>query len=285
MSTAFVHSNRLARLVLTLTCFLSATVFPSPGLFAQQAKTPPPQASDRFAYARANPLLDANSSVTYQCADSELCDSPEDGAFELARQNDLKSGDPAVVRAVRAYSRGVTVEFGDPGPGMQSATHHQVRGDASAANGLRAIETVIFRLDLPAVQLQAAVGHEGSHVADAQDFVNAITRTGEIDQSKNLSTYETEFRAYLVTHSILASDKVRIGYGECGKDTACHLGFGVGREQAIQTINRLLANPANRCGPAPHYGLTPDSPGPALYEGLTPPYLVPQETGQSGAHR
>jgi len=286
MSIAFVRQKRPIKFVLSAVCILTGIAVPQCSL-AQTSSTPRPHSLDRPARTAVNSLPDANFVRTYRCADSDTCDSPEDKAFELARENDLMSNDPDVVRAAQAYERGVTIEFRELGPITQSETDHDIRGDATAPNGLRAVETVILALafNMAPVPLEAAIGHEGSHVADAQDFVKAITPTGEIDQSKNVSMYETEFRAYMVTQSILESHKMLLGYGECQKGVPCHLGFGVAHAQAIQTINELLANPVNHCGAGPNYGLTPDNPGPALYEVLTPPYLVAAETGQSSGHR
>ena len=283
MSIAFVRQKRPIKFVLSAVCILTGITFPH-CLLAQRSSTPTPHSFDRTARAAVNSLTDASLAPTYRCDDSDACDSPQDEAFELARENDLKSDDPDVVRAARAYEKGVTIEFRVLEPGIQSETRHDVRGDGTAPNGLRAVETVILPFNMTPVQLEAAVGHEGSHVADAQDFVKAITPTGEIDQSKNVSMYETEFRAYMVTQSILESHKVRLGYGECRKDVPCHLGFGVAHAQAIQTINELLANPAH-CAVGPNYRVTPDSPGPALYEILTPPYLVQTGNDQSGGRR
>lgn len=281
---AFVRQKLSNECVLTVVCIVACVALPQ-CLLAQGSSTPLPHSLDRPARAAVNSLPGTNPSPAYRCADSDACDSPQDAAFELARANDLKSSDPDVARGARAYEKGVTIEFGDLGPIIESETRHDIRGDASAPNGLRAIETVILRFDMAPLQLEAAIGHEGSHVADAQDFVKAITPTGEIDQSKNVSIYETEFRAYMVTQSILDSHKVRLGYGECRKETPCHLGFGIARAQAIQTINELLANPANYCGVGPNYGVTPDNPGPALYEILTPPYLVQTGNDQSSGRR
>lgn len=284
MSRAFVRQKRPIRFVLGAVCILSSIALPQ-CLLAQTSSTPRPHALDRPARAAVNSLPDTNFARTYRCDDSDTCDSLQDQAFEIARENDLKSNDPDVVRAARAYEKGVTIEFGALEPGIQSETRHDIRGDATAPNGLRAVETVTLAFNMAPAQLEAAIGHEGSHVADAQDFVKAITSTGEIDQSKNVSIYETEFRAYMVTQSILDSHRVRLGYGECRKDAPCHLGFGVTRAQAIQTINELLANPAKYCGVGPNYGVTPDNPGPALYEILTPPYLVQTGNDQSSGHR
>lgn len=283
MPVAFVHCSRPFAFAMTLTFFLLASS--APPLHQQKTQksinTPPHSLAKPNNSLTSQNLLPSSRPIgRYRCADSEVCDSPEDVAFELARQNDLASGDSTVIRAAEAYGEptgatddGVTIEFGDPGPGMQSATSHKIRGDLYTPNKLRAIETVIFQLDISAKDLEAAVGHEGSHVADAQDFVNAISPTGKIDQSKNLTSYQTEFRAYMVTQSILVWNKMQSGYGECGKAKPCHLGFGIPQIQAIETINELLANPANRCGVPPNFGVTPQNPGPALYQLLTLPYL------------
>ena len=284
MSMAFEHQKRSIELLLTVGCILGGIALPQCSL-AQTSSTPRPHTLERPARVAVNSLPDTNLAPAYRCDDSDACDSPQDEAFEIARENDLKSNDPDVVRAARAYEKGVTIEFRDLGPIIESETRHDIRGDASAPNGLRAIETVVLRFNMAPVPLEAAIGHEGSHVADAQDFVKAITPTGEIDQSKNVSIYETEFRAYMVTQLILDSHKVRLGYGECRKEAPCHLGFGVARAQAIQTINELLANPANYCGVGPNYGVTPDNPGPALYEILTPPYLDATRNDQSRGQR
>ena len=290
MLKAIVHGSRPLRFAMTLACVLAAYAFLSQSLFAkfptmpQHLRKSAHVAENRISAASPAAIPTVSFTIVYRCADSDLCDSPQDQVFELARQSDLQSSDPDVVRAARAYGKGVTVEFGDPGPGMQSATSHAVRGDPTAPNGLRAIERVILRPDIPAAELAAAIGHEGSHVADAQDFVNAITPAGEIDQSKNLSAYRTELRAYMVTGSILTSARVHAGFGECAKNSPCHLGFGIARPQAIQTINELLANPANHCGAPPNYGVTPGNPGPALYERLTLPYLTPSEIALSAGH-
>jgi hypothetical protein len=284
MFMVLVRQKRPIEFVLSAVCILIGIALPQ-CLLAQGSSTSPPHPLDRPARAAVNSLPGTNPAPAYRCADSDACDSPQDEAFELARENDLKSSDTDVVRGAQAYEKGVTIEFGDLGPIIQSETRHDIRGDTSAPNGLRAIETVILAFKIAPLQLEAAIGHEGSHVADAQEFVKAITPTGEIDQSKNVSIYETEFRAYMVTQSILEAHKVRLGYGECRKETPCHLGYGVARAQAIQTINELLANPANYCGVGPTYGVTPDNPGPALYEILTPPYLVATGNDQSSGHR
>jgi hypothetical protein len=161
---------------------------------------------------------------------------------------------------------GVTVAFGDPGKGNAGITSHDL--GVGPDGNLRAVETVTIRDGLTGSGLDAAVGHEGSHVADAQDFVSTMTMSGSFDPSKNATKYQTEFRAFMVTNSIMNSQGDRASFGQCDGGN-CNLGFGVGQRQAGNTINQLLANPGNG------YVVTPRSPGALLYPDLTTPQ-VPQ---------
>ncbi|MCU1320816.1 MAG: hypothetical protein JWM43_465 [Acidobacteriaceae bacterium] len=118
-----------------------------------------------------NPLRYTDPTGMYVCKDSAKCDSDADKAFEKARQADLKSKDANVVRGASAY--------GDPGKGNDGITSH---GLGVGPDGkLRAEESVTIREGLSGSGLDAVVGHEGSHVADAQDFVSTMTMQGNFD--------------------------------------------------------------------------------------------------------
>ena len=81
------------------------------------------------------------------------------------------------------------------------------------------------------------------------------TLSGGFDFSKNLPQYPTEFKAYMVTNSILNGEGKQGSYGECG-DGNCVL--GVSDKQAEKTINQLLANPKNGYGDWEINGLISD---------------------------
>jgi hypothetical protein len=238
-----------------------------------------PQTLNRYSYVRNNPLAFTDPSGMYICADSDKCDSKQDKAFEKARLENLKSKDADVVRGAQAYGdptkdNGVTVQYGDPGKGRNGNTESGVRVDPNDPTKFQAAETVTIRSGLSGVSLLAAVGHEGSHVADAQDFVNTITSPrldgntiipGSMDVSKNLTQYQTEFRAYHVDQAILSWLGEKRGYGDCG-GAPCILGTGIMPAQANQTINQFLGNPKNG-----YNGVTPANPGRVMYPNLTTP--------------
>jgi hypothetical protein len=181
-----------------------------------------------------------------------------------ARQNNLKSKDKDTVRAAQAYGdpnkdNGTTIRFGDPGGGKDAATKHDLGVDPNDQTKVRAVETVTIKEDLIGSRLEAAVGHEGTHVADAQDFVATFSGADYWDLSKNLNTYQRELRAFLVTASILRAANEKIEVGDCGTRDPCMLGKGMTQAQTLDTINRLLSNKP--------YQVTPNNPGPRMYGG------------------
>ena len=213
-------------------------------------------------------MTHTDPSGMYVCADStksHLCASAADKSFAASLGRDLNSRDAAVRRAALAYGKvnednGVTVKFGDPGKGRDAVTNHDLGADPNNPEAYRADETVTLRNNLSGSVLDAAVGHEGSHVADAQAFAASVTPAGAYDSALNLTTYDTETRAFHVTAAVLGSEGEREVYA------GGLLGSGISPAATDATIQRILGDPKGI------YNVTPTSPGAALFPLLGVPH-------------
>jgi RHS repeat-associated protein len=205
-----------------------------------------PQTLNKYAYVRNNPTTLTDPLGLYVCADDPLCKSKQDVAFENARQADLLSKNADVVRGAQSYGdptkdNGVNVSFADLSrKGEGGETLSTLGTDASGS--LRANSNVVINSNLSGTQLDAAVGHEGSHVADAQDVVNSIIDKGSsFTVGQNITWYSSEQRAYSVTDSILRSGN-QTGHFYCGVDD-CTLGIGLKLTGQIPgVVDQILAH-------------------------------------------
>ncbi len=232
-----------------------------------------PQTLNRYAYLGNNPLSYNDPSGMYTCRDSNDCSTAADKQFEKALDSLRGSKNAEIARAAGAYGaknqdNGVTVGFKDLSTkGENGATVSTVGYDA--AGKLRANSDVTINSKISGDNYTAAVGHEGSHVADAQDVVKSgLTVDGQaVHAGMNITPYQSEQRAYGVTNAILTMENQSRKYN-CGT-TACTLGVGSGMPALLPgVINQILAhNPDYNQGGRP---MGPNNQGPSVVSGVTP---------------
>jgi len=240
-----------------------------------------PQTLNKYAYVRNNPLALTDPTGMYVCADdpkdgSSHCASKQDQAFENSLDKLRNSSNADVTRAAAAYGKmndanGVTVGFANLTKKGEDGNVVSMLG-ADAKGNLLAESNVTINSKATGAAFDAAIGHEGSHVADAQDVVKSIVAdpNGNFTVGNNITRYQSEQRAYGVTNSILASEGVRASEGCDG----CVLGLGVLPGQVPSIVNRIMRTGNYMSGGKP---MVPKNQGGSVVNGVdqTPNVTVP----------
>jgi len=209
-----------------------------------------PQTFNKYSYVSNSPINLTDPTELYTCKDDPK-DGPshcasDDRRFEAARQNDLRSTNPDVVNAAKAYDgpndvNGVTLGFADLGKvGEGGITESRLGTDANG--NLQAQSDVTINSSSKDTALDADVGHEGSHVEDAQKMVASITfdkgdPKGNYKVGDIISQYSSEQLAFAIRDAIYRS--ATEPYHGCPGDQ-CALGAGSSPIGIPRRIDQIL---------------------------------------------
>ena len=232
-----------------------------------------PQSLNKYAYALNNPLRFTDPTGLYVCKDGQDC-----SAFEKSLDALRNSKNADVARAAGACGalgdkNGVTVGFADLSKqGEDGKVTSTLR--VGADGKLQAQSDVTISTKASGAGFDAAIGHEGRHVADAQDVVKSISydAQGNFTVGNNITRYQSEQRAYGVTNSILSSEGVNANEGCNG----CNLGQNTMRGQVPGIVDRSMNTGTNHLSNGQHMG--PKNQGGSVVNGVdqTPKAAVPK---------
>ena len=177
-------------------------------------------------------------------------------AFEKALDALRNSSNADVARAAAAYGtiddgNGVTVGFADLSKQGEDGKATSSLGTDLDGN-LQAQSNVTINSKASGASFDAAIGHEGSHVADAQDVAKSITydAQGNFTVGNNITRYQSEQRASGVTNSILSSEGVNANEGCNG----CDLGRSTMQGQVPGIVDRIMNTGNNYMSGGKHKG-------------------------------
>jgi RHS repeat-associated protein len=174
-----------------------------------------PQSWNLYAYGLNNPLMFVDPTGMYvtTCNGDPACER-EAEKFEVARQSQLKSTDKNLRTAAAAYGdpgveNGVSVSFVDAtsmGKHDATVTADLVQGESASAK-----YDVRIKKGMEKDDLKNAVVHEGEHIRSAQAYVSALSN-GIYDPTLNLTLYQTEMNAYMVSWAFARTNNSTLRY-------------------------------------------------------------------------
>ena len=168
-------------------------------------------------------------------------------AFEYARQQGLQSTDASVRRAAGAFGdpskkagdkgdNGVNVTMvkkDDTSLGEVTAEKDTKGYTGSGKDARQATEVEINAKS----NLQEAVAHEGTHVADRADYVDTI-RAGSPDPAKNIVGMQSEVNAFTAQNAVIEEGNRSRLMGTGGTSFG-----GKAALQPLIDIQKMLSNP------------------------------------------
>jgi RHS repeat-associated protein len=185
-----------------------------------------PQSWNRYGYVMNNPLVLIDPSGLYVCGGTEKqCKQFEDNLqkaqIALGKLDKKSDHYKLLERAIGTYGKagvnnGLTVAFGKVKPGAAAETTGRIldknedgKKDITTDNPTGRDLTITFDDKLFGSNNNSIVNmaHEGSHAADRTDFIAALPVDSSTDEATkmfassplNLSSYQTEHRAYTVS--------------------------------------------------------------------------------------
>jgi RHS repeat-associated protein len=163
-----------------------------------------------YGYVTSDPLNKVDPRGLYEtgCGIDKKCNESA-ARFETERQNNLKSSNPAVVSAAKAYGapgerNGITVNF--KSPSQMNKDHGQnVTGDTTTQiRRAEAESTVDISTNLRGRSLAQTVAHEGAHIEQDRALAASFDpTTGKYSSKLNITRFEREMTGYSVGAAVM----------------------------------------------------------------------------------